>query len=1005
MAIDFLGQTRSQRNPYLPLQGMWTRPIIFLGLGGVGSAAVSKLKSLFLRTFAPHMEEGKESPIPTGIQFLCFDSAASEKPSNLALDDEWTQMVARASGEALRNWRREEFYAAWLPAISGHDYATGAAGKRALGRLLFTRNISNFHQKFSGKLQKATSYPDLNYPTPLVCVFASLAGGTGSGSLLDACFYIRRHHPTAVIYGFLGVVGGLPNLDMTMQSHAHVGAYVALKEIDGFMADKRLQGEYAPGRVFNYPAGGALQGKYDRPFNECFLVSRQNARGVNNLANGNMLSSHLARCAFMLTAYTTVSQNGQRSWEAEMCDLRGHLGGMTKGALACYTVPAVAQLHIPREETADYLCCRLAEKCLATLGGGSAHPDEKAQELIDGHGLRLNALADRVGRRADGSPVEPYNWSARLPSEIDDKKFRYSKAGKAQIVSYGETMATPVRAAQYEQEMAAQTSKLTERAKSEILDAVTAALKTSEYRLVGATDLLDDLTHLIREEIAKGQPASSTIEATASSWSNLKPLIDDVCTKDLFDRFKLPKARELYSSFLDQSDRAILHSQREEQARTVLRNLLEYMKDLNSDLESLARVLNDARKVVSAETDNLAKELHVETQGMAESVDDICSFSMLDANWRKKFLGEEHYRPDVVLDRLSIGDWNPMRWTSLLGQDRPDAQVAQDICNRIDQTLLNRVRQMDIDAVFDLGDDTAERLGEVINKHGSPQMSVQGMVDFLNTPPTRVNLVGGISDDLARRLKDTPGFQALARAVSCEEGKVSYLATFFPVALAGCDRVVGEFHPTYVEWRRELETRPKQERELELRSYHCFAGSTDWQDPAHYYQPVSEEADLFGRCFALSVILDPKRLGPDHDSFPTLSQALTQLSTAFKSPKNMGLGLFRIGKQDFWLVPYFDVSSPANLRQPIKLGTRLSKARAGLLTVDGALNETRRWVGWFDDHWADFFTTDELRRAIDAAIGAARAIHRAQISQSEDDQQWSDVIGVLEAWKEDKTGN
>ena len=67
MSVDFLGTGTEQEKIFKAMGGMQKRPIIFLGLGGVGSASVSKIKDLIGRNFSKYRKEGKQSPIPDGV--------------------------------------------------------------------------------------------------------------------------------------------------------------------------------------------------------------------------------------------------------------------------------------------------------------------------------------------------------------------------------------------------------------------------------------------------------------------------------------------------------------------------------------------------------------------------------------------------------------------------------------------------------------------------------------------------------------------------------------------------------------------------------------------------------------------------------------------------------------------------------------------------------------------------------------------------------------------------
>lgn len=1013
IGIDFLGRKKEDKNPYRALRRMQTRPIVFLGLGGVGSSAVSKIKTLFERTFAEHMEEGQQSPIPPGIQFLCFDSAASERPPNLAAQSEWCQMVAQRIDSVLPDLRRQPFYASWLPDVTGHDYHTGAGGMRALGRLLFSRNIQKFHEKFSEKMNAACRYPRLDSTRPLVCVFSSLAGGTGSGSILDACFYIRRNFPGADVYGFLAVVGGLPNLDPVGRVHATVGAYAALREIDAFMDDHRLTGDYRAGKTFDYPAAQGIQGKYDRPFDQCFLAGMKNARGVVNLPDSGRLSSFLARCAFMLTAYSTESHKGVRSFEAEMCDRSAQLSGLVKEALARYCVPAVGQLHLPLVDTADYLCCALAAKFLTFLDGGDPYPDEQSSDLLDSLGLRAASLAERLARYENGTAIRSLEWSGDVDRDLQDKKFRYSKKGRTQVLGYGDGMVSH-RADDYAAAMKAEVAAELQRAKEGIFDAVAAALKNPAHRCEGVVDLLADLARGLRAERLQAEGATPRKEEIEAGWSNLRPLIDDVCTNDSwldFDRFKLKRARDFYVSFLNGSDAKVLERVKGQQSADFLRNVSAYVEELTARVDSLRQAARAAHVLVSRELEGLARKLHAEEQGAGASADDICSFSLLGSEWRKAYLSEEaRFGNPAVLSALTAGDWGPARWLDLVRQERSAEHLAQDLCERIDRALVRGVRAMTIEDAFgsrtrDGGSGSDELLARTIFQYTSPQIAIQAMTEHLDRPPTTIDFIGGIDEDLFGRLRQHHLFEDIARAISWEEGKVSYLGVEYPVALAGCDPLLSEFQPSYAQWKQGLElNRDKAESERERRKFHCFGDSDRWQDPTYYRRAASEDLRVLSQAFGISVILDPARLGAAHAGYPALSHAVGEIGKVSKSPREKRLSLFRVGKSDIWLNPFFDPADPRNVARPMRLGTRLSKVRDTLVATDGAFDEAKRWVQWFDERWADYFTTDELRRAIDAAADEAKKLQSQQSSGSEDCELWAEVVRLLDDWGREKAG-
>lgn len=538
MALNFKTTQKPARNSYRALRDIYKQPIIYLGLGGVGSASVSKIKKLFDLTFEDDANGGGGG-IPEGIRFLCFDSATSECPPNLSRDSQWFQLTVENYSEAVGEWRKDPFYKGWLPDLGRRDFLAGVGGLRSLGRLLFTRNIGLFSEKFDAAMNGVLQYPDHDNRKPLVYVFASLAGGTGSGCLLDACFYIRKAHPQAEILAFLGVLGGKPTDPPENRRNATMGTFAALKEIDVFMAKTRPSREFEAGVTLKYPADKMIQGVYAEPFTHCYLVSSRNDLSTRNLASPDHISSFMARSGFMLGSYQTDSASGMRSYAAEAIDRTTVLGGAKKGANACYHALSLCQIHVPREVVADYLTAHVARKLLSYVAGGEPHPDaESARVLADG-GVSLDALVNAVSGELSDGAAAGLNWGREIERELRDKG-RYKAAVRDRILAYGDAMG-PKRIAEHGQPLDAWASARSAEICESILDKLASNLKSPQFRMAGALDFLGDMESLLTTELDGLQhlrvdqldPEQANLDR---QWAIVRPLVEDVCTKGgLFD--------------------------------------------------------------------------------------------------------------------------------------------------------------------------------------------------------------------------------------------------------------------------------------------------------------------------------------------------------------------------------------------------------------------------------------------------------------------------------------
>jgi hypothetical protein len=91
----------------------------------------------------------------------------------------------------MKHQGKNDFYENWLaPHLDESALTTGVRGYRNLGRMCMTANIDTFARAIdTAKSQILGGDPRIKIAQPIVYAFCSLAGGTGSGMLLDACFY------------------------------------------------------------------------------------------------------------------------------------------------------------------------------------------------------------------------------------------------------------------------------------------------------------------------------------------------------------------------------------------------------------------------------------------------------------------------------------------------------------------------------------------------------------------------------------------------------------------------------------------------------------------------------------------------------------------------------------------------------------------------------------------------------------------------------------------------
>ncbi len=227
------------------------RPILYVGLGGLGCTVVRRLKKEVEKLVPEHIN---------GFAFLGMDTYPQPLQDALTLNEYVPLSIGVDPNEASRT---QPHYLGWYRELVGsyraRNIQTGADRTRVVGRLAF-RNDATF-QDFLGKLSLAadklnTFRKDFAVGIPLkVYIISTLAGGTGSGCLLDVLFVTGKFFRDVVgaDFPYQGILvtpdvlsgevptGRIPEL--------FANTYATLKEIHTFFAsDPKIVLDYDEGR-------------------------------------------------------------------------------------------------------------------------------------------------------------------------------------------------------------------------------------------------------------------------------------------------------------------------------------------------------------------------------------------------------------------------------------------------------------------------------------------------------------------------------------------------------------------------------------------------------------------------------------------------------------------------------------------------------------------------------------------------------------------------------------
>ncbi len=263
---------------------------LIIGLGGTGGNIIRSLRKTVFQNYR------QDDPPKTNLRYLYVDTS----PELMRPDDQTWKILGHSvqlpersqmhiSGMNLRdvvsNLANYPGVAPWLGSrddwndiINAADAANIVGGqKRRLGRFLFAGACSQFRSLVSELVREMQQHDNPNFPRSIGTTFhvcCGLAGGTGSGSVVDAVAQIRALFPgkeyRIIIYALL------PEEHAPAQKagpNYHANGYAALMELNALGV-----GTWKPHDVTGV---NAARLNLQDPFNCCYLFNDKNAAGIS----------------------------------------------------------------------------------------------------------------------------------------------------------------------------------------------------------------------------------------------------------------------------------------------------------------------------------------------------------------------------------------------------------------------------------------------------------------------------------------------------------------------------------------------------------------------------------------------------------------------------------------------------------------------------------------------------------------------------------------------------
>ncbi len=256
---------------------------LIIGLGGTGGKILRAFKKTILQEFRT------EKPDKVNIEYLYVDSSSEM----MALDDPSWKILGKsvqlgkhqqlliqganlsAQLESINNFPGIKSWIGskeqWRDILNSIVGEVLGGQKRRLGRFLFACKVKEFRQQVQNLVRELQQKGSTSI-TFHIC--SGLAGGTGSGSLIDVLSQIREMYPDSrmhriIVYTLLPDTHPKPNWDT---GNYHANGYAGLMELNSFSV-----GAWQPHDI----TGNKDRLKLQDPFNGCYLFYNENENGLS----------------------------------------------------------------------------------------------------------------------------------------------------------------------------------------------------------------------------------------------------------------------------------------------------------------------------------------------------------------------------------------------------------------------------------------------------------------------------------------------------------------------------------------------------------------------------------------------------------------------------------------------------------------------------------------------------------------------------------------------------
>ena len=327
----------------------------------------------------------------------------------------------------------------WIEPRAVFDFVNattaGAAQRRKLGRVVFAQNASRFVKAFEDRLSVLESSSG-GKTGALIHIVCGLAGGTGSGSIVDAVAQIRHKYSDheryrILIYALLPEKNSRRVKDVAGFSTYYANGYAALSELNALAV-----GQYKPTHLLD---GSRLE--HDIYFNGCYLI--------NNINEHNIpfeVESEVPRIVAEFIFQKTMNKEWEGLGRAEKGenDIKNfesdELIGKARAKL--FLSFGIKRVVVPEQEIKEFLAYGFAEQATRQLmynnfRQGEGYADEAVEKdwgfearkpdilqsllLTDAHLTLETGILEDDAKNSTWKPAAEY-WKQIVNSQVPDIK-------------------------------------------------------------------------------------------------------------------------------------------------------------------------------------------------------------------------------------------------------------------------------------------------------------------------------------------------------------------------------------------------------------------------------------------------------------------------------------------------------------------------------------------------------------------------------------------------------